>query len=113
VQSAGQDFFSPEPEVVSGYVDAENRTKGEVVKQRLWMAIVTVVMFWPLGIAAVMYSNRVPQKLAEGDIAGAIHDSTWVKRMFFIALGVGGLLFLLVIIAAAAGGGSTTTTTGY
>ena len=113
VQSTGQNIFASETDGVSGYGAGGSVTQGEAVKQRLWMAIFTVVMFWPLGIAAVIYSHRIPQRLSDGDIAGAVHDSTWVKRMFFIALGAAGFIFLMIIIAVAAGAGTTTTTTGY
>ena len=62
------------------------------------MAVTALVVFWPLGIAAVVFASRVQTKLRIGDLASAQKSSSRVKVIFWISIA---LLALILIIAIA------------
>lgn len=74
------------------------------VPARWPLAVLTVLCFWPLGIAACVSAARVKSALAVGDIQGALNASKRVMIFFFISLGWT-VLWLLILVSAAGGGG--------
>ena len=74
---------------------------GQPPSGHLGWAIVAVIFFWPLAIAAFINYGRVESRWYRGDAVGAQQASDAVKRFGVIALGVGLLIMLLYIIFAA------------
>jgi hypothetical protein len=73
-------------------------------------AILSLIFFcWPLGIPAVVYANRVNEKWAAGDHAGAKSSSDSAKDFATWATVVGCLIYFssfiyfIVIMGAVAG----------
>jgi Interferon-induced transmembrane protein len=111
MQSTGQEIFgqqSPAQAPVSGY-----QSPAEAVKSNLWMAIVSMLLFTPLGIAALINSFRVESRLTAGDIAGAVKASTLVRKLFIISIAVCAVVLLFTIIVALASSGSGGDTYAY
>lgn len=69
------------------------------------MAIISILCFWPLGIAACVFAAKVKPALQVGDVAGALRSSGRVKLFFWISLAIF-ILYLLIIIGSASGSGS-------
>jgi hypothetical protein len=75
------------------------------VTPRWAMAIISIFLFWPLGIAACVFAAKVKPALQLGDVASALRASGRVKLFFWISLAVF-ILYLLIIIGSASGSGS-------
>ena len=58
---------------------------------RLWMAILSLLLFFPLGIFAVIQSSEINVKFDEGNYSGAKSSSDLVKTFFIIILSIVGL----------------------
>jgi hypothetical protein len=67
----------------------------------LGWAIVAIVFFWPLAIAAFINYGRIESSWYRGDSAGAQRASDNVKKYGVIALVIGIALFVLWIVLAA------------
>jgi hypothetical protein len=52
------------------------------------MAVWTVILFWPLGIVAVVYATRVKPNVASGNLAAAQKASSRVTVMFWIGVAI-------------------------
>jgi len=68
-----------------------------------WAILSLIFFFWPLGIPAVVYANRVNEKWAAGDHAGAQSSSQSAKDFATWATVVGGIIYFLIIMGAVAG----------
>lgn len=55
----------------------------------VWSILSTVLCCVPLGIVAIIFSNKVDTLWAQGDYAGAEDAAKKAKLFCFIALGVG------------------------
>ena len=66
------------------------------------MAVWTIILFWPLGIFAVMYATRVKPSVASGNLAAAQEASSRVKVMFWISAAIVAVLIIIGIAAASA-----------
>ena len=60
-------------------------------------AIVTVFLFWPIAIAAIIKSNSVDRLWAEGQYGMAQEASNTTKTLCLVATILAGVLFLAVI----------------
>jgi Interferon-induced transmembrane protein len=69
------------------------------VPSRWTLAILSIVFFWPLGIAACVFAAKVKPAVQTGDVAGALKASNRVKIFFWISLAIL-VLYLIVLIAA-------------
>ena len=69
------------------------------VSPRWAMAVISVLCFWPLGIAACVFAAKVKPSLQGGDVATALKASSRVKTFFWISIAV--LVVYVIIIAAA------------
>lgn len=76
------------------------------VPSRWPLAIISVICFWPLGIAACVFAAKVKPALQMGDVATALRASSRVKLFFWISVAVV-VFYLIIIIASAAGSGSS------
>jgi hypothetical protein len=65
-----------------------------------WAIVVLILCFWPTGIAAVVYASQVDNKLAYGDIPGAMESSRKAKRWCWISfwIAVGGAILAVAVV---------------
>ncbi|HTT55300.1 MAG TPA: CD225/dispanin family protein [Streptosporangiaceae bacterium] len=96
-QGAATPTWQPPPPTASAPVAA--------VTPHWAMAVISILLFWPLGIAACVYAAKVKPALQLGDVASALRSSGRVKVFFWISLAVF-VLYLLIIIGSASGSGS-------
>src|SRR6266487_1118099 len=68
------------------------------VSSRWPLAIISILCFWPLGIAACVFAARVKPALQNGDVTTAVTASNRVKLFFWISIGVL-VLYLFIVIA--------------
>jgi Interferon-induced transmembrane protein len=68
-----------------------------------WAILSLIFFFWPLGIPAIVYANRVNEKWIAGDITGAQSASRSANDFATWATIVGSIIYFLIIIAALAG----------
>lgn len=80
-QPAPQDSNVPQEPAAQAPVDVK-------VPSRIGLAIISFILFWPLGIAALINSSRVKKCLASGDVTGAQEASAKVKKIGVWAFGV-------------------------
>lgn len=96
-QGAGTPTWQPPPPSAPPQVAA--------VSPRWAMAVFSVIMCWPFGIAACVFAAKVKPALQLGDVATALRASSRVKLFFWISLAVF-IVYLLIIIGSASGSGS-------
>jgi hypothetical protein len=65
-----------------------------------WAIAVLILCFWPTGIAAVVFASQVDNKVALGDIAGAMESSRKAKMWCWITFGIA-IAFWVIGIAIA------------
>ena len=70
------------------------------VSSRWPLAIISIVCFWPLGIAACVFAAKVKPALQVGDVATALKASNRVRLFFWISLAIF-VLWLIIVIASA------------
>ena|ERR1035437_6126429 len=63
----------------------------------VWAILATVLCFWPLGIASIVFSTQVNSKWARGDIEGAQASSRKAKT-FAIVTAVVGLVISAIVV---------------
>jgi hypothetical protein len=61
-------------------------------------AIISAFCCMPLGVVAIVFAAQVNNKVAAGDIAGAMDSSKKAKMFSFIALGLGLLAGLIYVV---------------
>lgn len=79
---------------------------GTVPNYLVWAILATLCCCLPGGIVAIVYASQVNNKLALGDLAGAMESSNNAKLWCWISLGVGlvvNVLYLLLNVVASAG----------
>ncbi len=64
-------------------------TAPATVPNYLIPAILSVFCCWPLAIVAIIFAAQVNNKIAAGDIAGAMESSKKAKLFSFISIGLG------------------------
>ena len=83
----------------------------------VWAVLATVLCFWPLGIASIVFSTQVNTKWARGDIQGAQASSRKAKTFAIVTAVVGmfayviAFVFFVFVLSAGFGPATTTTTT--
>jgi hypothetical protein len=68
------------------------------IDNNLTMSIVSIFLFWPLAIPAIINANKVNPLLMQGDYAGAQAAAAESKRWSKLALIVGLVLWAISII---------------
>lgn len=81
----GGDGSWPEP---TGGAAVRPADGGGAVSPHWAMAIASLILFFPLGIAALVYSSRTRTSLAAGDLLRARKAATVVKVLFWITIGL-------------------------
>lgn len=76
------------------------------VPSRWPLAIISILCFWPLGIAACVFAARVKPALQVGDVGTALKASNRVRLFFWISLAIF-VLWLIIVVIASAGSSST------
>ncbi|MEX2983301.1 CD225/dispanin family protein [Streptomyces sp. C36] len=64
-------------------------------------AIISIILFWPLGIAAVIFAAQVNSKYEMGDYAGAADSSSKARLFSLIATIIAAIGIVLFIVFAA------------
>lgn len=67
-------------------------------KSHLAWAIVSIFLFWPLGIPAVVFAAQVNGRFAAGDVAGA-EDSSSKARLFALIATIIAVIGLVLAVA--------------
>jgi hypothetical protein len=76
------------------------------VSSRWPLAIITVLLFWPLGIAGYVFATGVKSALQIGDVTTALTASNRVSLFFWISVTIA-VLYLRILIASAGSSSST------
>ena len=74
------------------------------VDNNMTMSIVSIFLFWPLAIPALISASKVNSLLAQGDIAGAQAASADSKKWSKLAIIVGLVWIGVVIVCCLFGG---------
>jgi Interferon-induced transmembrane protein len=75
------------------------------VRSRWFLAIISIFLFWPVGIAALVYATRVRVLAMRGDVAGALRASKRVKVFFWISLAIF-VVFIVIALVTQSGSSS-------
>ena len=65
------------------------------INNNLVIAIIGLLLFWPVGLFAVLSAAKVSGQLAQGDFAGATENAEKAKKLGKIAIGVGIGIYVL------------------
>jgi len=80
----------------------------------VWAILATVLCFWPLGIASIVFSTQVNTRWATGDVQGAQASSRKAKTFAIVTAVVGMFAYVIVFVffvfILSAGLGPATTT---
>jgi Interferon-induced transmembrane protein len=74
------------------------------VSSRWPLAIISILCFWPLGIAACVFAAKVKPALQVGDVTTALNASNRVRLFFWISLAIFVLYFIILIANAGSSG---------
>ncbi|MEU4039658.1 CD225/dispanin family protein [Streptomyces collinus] len=74
------------------------RPPGHQPKGHLVWAIVSLILFWPLGIPALYFAAQVKSKYAGGDYAGALDSSAKARLFSLLATIICAVCFVIAII---------------
>jgi|SRR3954465_13364200 hypothetical protein len=74
------------------------------IDNNMTMSIVSIFLFWPLAIPAIINASKVNPLVQQGDYAGAQAAAAESKKWSKYALIVGGIWYVLVIICCLLGG---------
>jgi hypothetical protein len=78
-----------------------------------WAIAVLILCFWPTAIPAVVFASQVDNRLAMGDVNGAMESSRkakmWCWISFGIAIGFWVLAIIAIVIIAIVGAGVSST----
>jgi hypothetical protein len=69
-----------------------------------WAIAVLILCFWPTGIVAVVHASRVGNRLAIGDINGAMESSRKAKTWCWVTFGIAIAWIVVLIIGGIVGG---------
>lgn len=70
-----------------------------VPNHMVW-AIVSIFLFWPTAIPAIIYASRVNSAVAMNDVAGAVRTAKLAVRFCWISTALGAALLFAIIIVA-------------
>lgn len=71
------------------------------VPDNMTLAVVSLLFFWPLGIAAIMKASDCREALARNDISKAAEYSAEAKRYAWFSIGIGlvGTIIMIIVLA--------------
>jgi hypothetical protein len=75
------------------------------VDNNMTMSIVSIFLFWPLAIPAIISASKVNPLLQQGDIMGAQAAATDSKKWSKLAIIVGIVVYALIILGCCGLGG--------
>jgi Interferon-induced transmembrane protein. len=83
------------------------------IDNNMTMSIISIFLFWPLAILAIINASKVNPALQAGDYAGAqqfaAESKKWSKLALIIGLSLWGLSLVICCAAVALGGLGATT----
>ncbi|MEV4441280.1 CD225/dispanin family protein [Streptomyces sp. NPDC049577] len=94
---AGHGGYPPPPQGAAPYGRHPPQSTGPPPPSHLAWAIISIFLFWPLGIPAVVFAAQVNGKYAAGDYTGA-HDSSGKARLFSLIATIIGVIGIIVAI---------------
>lgn len=115
-QGYQQGYQQPAPYAPPGYQQGYQpvyQAMPQVASYLVWSILCFVFTFWPTGIAAIIFSAQVSDKLSRGDYAGAVHSSSQAKKWCWISLWIAVALWVLIIIFWVAAIGCVASSGGY
>lgn len=68
------------------------------INNNLTISIISVFLFWPLAIPAIINATKVGTLQAQGDLAGAQHAADQAKKFAKLGIIIGGVLLGLSIL---------------
>jgi hypothetical protein len=68
-----------------------------------WAIAVLILCFWPTGIVAVVHASRVNNRLAIGDVNGAMESSRKAKTWCWITFAIAVVWIIIIIVGAIVG----------
>lgn len=68
------------------------------IPNHLGWAIVSLILFWPTGIPAIVYSTRVDNRIMLGDMAGAYESSRKARVFSIISTVVPAVIFVIYLL---------------
>jgi hypothetical protein len=89
--------------VQPGYGQQYGGSPAPQVPNNLTTAIVGLLLFWPVGLFALINATKVNGLVAQGDFAGATEASNQAKKLGKLAIIIGAVLWGLSILACCAG----------
>ncbi|GII24168.1 CD225/dispanin family protein [Planosporangium mesophilum] len=73
------------------------------IDNNMTMSIVSIFLFWPLAIPAIINASKVNTLLQQGDYAGAQNAAAESKKWSKLAIIIGIVWYALVLICCVAG----------
>ncbi len=77
---------------------------GPAVDNNMTMSIVSIFLFWPLAIPAIINASKVNTLLSQGDVAGAQAAAAESKKWSKLAIIIGIVWYAAVVLCCAVGG---------
>jgi hypothetical protein len=96
-----------------GYMPMAAQPMGNPPPDHLGWAIVAILFFWPLAIAAFIQRNKIQPAWMMGDVATAQKASNDTKKYGIISLCIGLVWIAIVIIAVVTTAAAVVNTYGY
>lgn len=72
------------------------------ISNNMATAVVGLLLFWPVGLFAVINAAKVNNLVAQGDFGGATEASTQAKKLGKLAIIIGAVLLGVTIVACCA-----------
>ena len=88
--------------VQPGYGDPYGGAPAPQINNNLGIAIVGLLLFWPVGLFALINSTKVNGLVAQGDFHGATDAANQAKKMGKLAIIIGAVLWGLSILGCCA-----------
>lgn len=92
----------PDQGLASPYSRTPVTSPAPVPTHLVWAILVTLLCFLPTGIVAIVYATQVSNKLAVGDVAGAMDSSNKAKMWSIISV-VAGIVLAIAVVAGSVG----------
>jgi hypothetical protein len=90
------------------------------VDNNMTMSIVSIFLFWPLAIPAIINASKVAPLVQQGDVAGAqaaaAESKKWSKLALIVGLiawGIGIVCCIIYVVFIAAAASTTASLNGY
>jgi hypothetical protein len=86
-----------------GYSGYPGQQPPQQVDNNMTMSIVSIFLFWPLAIPAIINASKVAPLVQQGDIAGATAAANESKKWSKLALIIGLILWGIIVLCCILG----------